>query len=181
MRNRCVGLARRLRLVTTFFATTTLLLGPTAAHATSVQVHGSWQQLVNCALTSYDPVTKAFSCVGSTAWHGTWTGVTRYTVSGTADLVSGDASGTIRETFYGRADDGTRGRLDFLDQFQLDGATSRFHLDADIVRGRGGFQGSRGHATFDGTDNLATGSGTYAGWWKHPGRPPTRRRSGGHR
>jgi hypothetical protein len=143
-------------------------LGVAPAAARSVPVGGTWQQLVNCAPTSYDPFTKKLTCIGSTYWQGTWTGITNYTVTGTADLLTGDAQGTIRETFRGRADDGTVGTLEFSERFWLNGAASRFHLEAKIVCGTGGFAGSKGGAAFDGTDNLATGRGTYAGRWTRP-------------
>lgn len=131
-------------------------------------VHGHWQTLVACVLTSYDPATKRGSCDGSTLWRGTWTGVTHYTVRGFFDLVTGDASGTIDETFVGTADDGGSGTLRFHERFTLDGATSALHIDAWLLGGAGSFAGSRGFVTFDGRENLVTGRGTYAGTWKRP-------------
>lgn len=166
--------------VASLVATSILALAVTPTPARSIQVHSSWQQLINCAPTSYDPFTKKLSCGGSTYWKGTWTGITSYRVSGTVDLLTGDALGTIRETFVGRADDGSVGTLEFRERFWLTGATKRFDLEATIVRSTGGFAGSNGRATFDGTDNLITGSGTYAGHWTQPSSHTTRRGRGIH-
>jgi hypothetical protein len=52
-------------------------------------VKGSWQQLVNCLFTHYNPLTHAMGCEGSTLWRGTWTGITRYHVEGMYDLLTG--------------------------------------------------------------------------------------------
>ena len=42
------------------------------------------------------------SCVGSTLWTGGLSGVTRYVVTGTYDLLTGNSRGTLHETFRGR-------------------------------------------------------------------------------
>jgi hypothetical protein len=140
-----------------------------AARASHEQpVHGDWQTLVACVMTRYDPATGRGSCDGSTLWRGTWTGVTHYTVRGFFDLVTGDASGTIGETFVGMSDDGGSGTLRFNERFTLDGATSALHIDAWLLGGTGSFAGSRGFVTFDGQENAVFGSGTYAGTWTRP-------------
>jgi hypothetical protein len=138
-----------------------------AQAAPRAAVHGSWMSLVNCAATGYDPVSKRLTCVGSTLWQGTWNGVTDYVGTATYDALSGDASGTLTETFHGRASDGGRGTLTFFETFTIDGATSALHIDAQLLDGSGDFTGARGEVSFDGVDNIAAGNGTYAGWWAH--------------
>jgi hypothetical protein len=141
--------------------------GPPAAVAEGVE--GSWQQLVNCAFTHYDPATHAMGCDGSTLWRGTWTGVTHYRVAGTYDLLTGDSSGTFHETFYGHDARGRRGTLSFNDRYTITGATSTIHIVGAITGGTGGFVGARGTVRFDGTDNVLTGSGRYSGDWTSGG------------
>jgi len=53
--------------------------------------------------SSSDPTTGTYTGVGATLWKGTWTGVTHYTISGTANLVTGAGSGELTETFIGQA------------------------------------------------------------------------------
>jgi len=132
-------------------------------------VVGNWTQLVNCAITSYNPLTKQATCVGSSMWTGTWTGLTHYVFQGTLDLITGDAQGTLSETFSGTSSSGGTGTLQFQESLTLVGATSTLHIDATLTSGTGDFSGARGSVAFDGTDNLATGFGTYAGWWQLPG------------
>lgn len=158
------------RLAIAAAAATTLVLAAPATIAradTRHEVRGSWTSLVNCAVTSYDPISKRITCTGSTLWQGTWNGVTEYVLTGTYDPVTGDARGTLRETFRGSASDGSEGTLSFYETLTLDGATSQIHIDAHLVDGSGGFTGAHGEVTFDGIDNPATGNGTYAGWWQH--------------
>lgn len=131
-------------------------------------VAGQWQQVVNCLFTHYDPTTHAMGCEGSTLWHGTWSGITHYHVEGTYDLLTGDSSGTLHETFYGYDRAGRRGTMTFSEHYTIVGATSALHIAAQITAATGDFAGARGAATFDGSDNLATGSGTYAGEWTPP-------------
>jgi hypothetical protein len=131
-------------------------------------VSGTWTQLVNCAITSYNLATKQATCVGSSVWTGTWTGVTHYSFHGSLDLLAGDAQGTVDETFSGRSADGGTGTLCFHEWLTLTGATSTLYIRAALLSGTGDFTGSTGNATFTGTDNVATGFGTYAGWWQRP-------------
>lgn len=149
------------------------------AHAAGpTPVSGSWQQLVNCAFTSYDPLSGAMACAGSSHWRGTWTGLTVYHAQGNYDLISGDSTGQLTETFRGRDTDGRRGTLVFHETYLLVGSTSTIHITTQIVRATGGFTGARGHATFDGTDNIATGFGNYSGTWTPPPHPIPRPPSG---
>lgn len=149
----------------TRFVTLLLVLAMTGtAHASRPEaVQGTWQTLVPAALTSFqpspaDPTKGRFTAVGSTAWQGTWTGVTTYTMSGTLDLISNESSGTLDETF--RDADGT---LSLTERFTVD-VTGHLHITCRIVRGTGGFSGSRGRVVFDGQMvGVVSGSGTYAG------------------
>jgi hypothetical protein len=145
-------------------AATLALAAPSAEAARRVPVEGHWQQLVNCGLTSYDPFTKEFSCVGSSLWTGGLTGVTDYVASGSVHALTGDAEGTIRETFRGRDDLGHRGTIAFTETFTLDGGASRIHIDAAAIDGTQGFAGVRGQLQFDGFDNAATGFGPFTGF-----------------
>jgi hypothetical protein len=137
-------------------------------------VHGSWQQLANCLFTHYDPLGGGFGCEGSSVWQGTWTGVTVYHAEGTYDVLSGDSAGRLQETFRGHDVDGRRGTISFDESYVLVGSTSMIHIDARIAGATGGFAGARGAVTFDGTDNVATGFGTYAGRWSPPPLPSRR-------
>lgn len=137
-------------------------------------VSGTWQEIVPVSMTSYtpsagDPLTGHYQGVGSTLWQGTWTGVTHYTMTGTANLVSGAGSGTLQETFAGRASDGGTGTLDFAESYTIapDGSLS---IQARIVGGTGDFAGAHGSVTFLGHQyGVATGNGTYSGRWSHGG------------
>jgi hypothetical protein len=138
-------------------------------------VRGTWQQLVNCAFTHYDPTTRAMGCEGSTLWSGTWNGITHYHVEGTYDPLTGDSSGTLHETFYGADRGGRHGTMTFTERYTLVGATSTIHIDTRMTDATGGFAGARGALSFDGTDNILTGRGTYSGEWTPP---PTTRADG---
>jgi len=139
------------------------MIAPVAGATERVAVSGSWQSIVNCAFTSYDPLTGQMTCVGSTLWRGALAGVTRYDVTGTYDVLTGNSRGTLRETFRGHDKAGRRGTIAFAEQYTLDGPASTIHIDAVAVAGTGGFTGIRGRMTFDGTDNAATGFGNYVG------------------
>ena len=149
-----------------------LTLGAAAAcpgwAAAESAVDGSWESIVNCAFTHYNPVSGAMGCEGSTLWSGTWTGTTRYQVRGTYDVLTGDSSGRLHEVFYGHDVDGRAGSLSFEERYVLVGASSTIHIDARIVSGTGDFRGANGRVTFDGTDTVEAGSGTYAGSWSPP-------------
>lgn len=146
-----------------------LLAGPPVASAHTLAIKGTWQQLINCAPTSFDAQSKQLTCIGKSLWSGTWSGTTAYTFQGTYDLVTGNSKGTIHEVFTGKASDGTSGTLTFIEHSTINGANNRMHIDAAIVAATGGFTGSTAHVTFDGTDNALTGSGTYTGVWYRPG------------
>jgi hypothetical protein len=139
------------------------MAAPVGHAAERVAVSGNWMSIVNCAFTSYDPLTGHMTCVGSTLWTGGLTGVTRYDVTGTYDVLTGNSQGTLHEIFRGHDTAGRRGTITFDEQYVLDGAASKIHIDAAAVAGTGGFAGARGRMTFDGTDNPATGFGTYVG------------------
>ena len=137
---------------------------PTSAQAGErLTVVGSWQSLVNCVFTSYDPTSTRMSCVGSTLWTGSLEGVTKYDVTGRYDVLTGTSSGVLHEVFYGRDQAGNQGTLVFDETYTLDGPTSTIHIDCAAVGGTDAFAGARGHLVFDGTDNVATGFGQYGG------------------
>jgi hypothetical protein len=145
-----------------------LTLTGTAGASAAVPVKGSWQQLINCAFTRYNPLNGDFACLGASLWHGTWTGITHYRAHGTYDVLTGDSTGTLIETFHGHDRDSRRGTLTFEESYTLVGATSAIHIDTHIIDATGDFTHARGKATFDGTDNIATGFGTYTGRWSPP-------------
>jgi hypothetical protein len=142
---------------------------PAAGAAGTVRLDGRWQQLVNCAITSFSPSTKQFRCLGSSLWTGGLTGVTNYVAFGTVSLLSGDAAGAITETFRGRDAHGHRGTIAFTERFVLDGGASRIHIDAYPTGGTGGFAGVSGYLAFNGFDNVVTGFGTWGGFLRLPG------------
>ena len=151
--------------------TALLVFGAATAEAPPARaepVRGSWGSLVNCLFTNYNPMTGDMRCEGSTLWRGTWTGITHYHVEGTYDVLTGDSAGTLRETFYGSDSTGRRGTLSFAERYKLDGAASRIHITAEITGGTGELRDARGVATFDGTNNVAAGYGTYSGEWTPP-------------
>lgn len=146
-------------------------VGSNASTGTSTAVAGRW---VNggCALTSYDLTTGEFSCVGTSDWVGTWTGVTTFTVQATLDVATGDEWGSIDETFIGVAADGSAGTLHFDETFTVDGSTFEVQLEFRIIEGTGEFEGSRGSGTFDGTVVETSGFGSFSGHWVRPPRKP---------
>lgn len=156
-----------MRRITLIAAVAALAAAP-AARATDRPATGTWQQLVNCAITGYDLTSKHLTCIGSSLWTGTFSGVTTYTVDATYDLLTGDGHGTIDETFHGRAGD-RHGSLRFLETFTATGATQAMHIDARSVSGTGDLARSRVALVFDGVDNIVTGHGTYAGRWHSGG------------
>ena len=132
-------------------------------------VRGSWVS-PTCVFTDYDPVTGAFRCTSSTTWTGTWTGVTHVEGEGTFDVLTGSGSGTIKETFVGRAADGTTGTLQFTERWVADGPSLTIHIDARIVAGTGDWTGTSGQVAFDGTMASGSGFGGFVGSWTRPGR-----------
>lgn len=140
------------------------------AEAASTKVEGGWIGPVPCLFTSIDPLTGQFSCQSSSSWDGALTGVTFYSGEGTLDLTTGDASGTIKETFHGVATaDGSTGTLELIEKFTLNGATNAIHIDARIVGGTGDFADSHGRLTFVGVQlSGVAGHGGYHGTWVRP-------------
>lgn len=148
-------------------------LPPSAAQAAGDTKHqtvrGGWVS-PTCVFTDYDPVTGAFHCTSSTQWTGTWTGVTHVQGEGTFDFVTGSGSGTVEETFAGRASDGTTGTLRFTETWVVDGTAMTIHVDARVVEGTGDWIGATGRVSFDGTMSSGSGFGGYAGSWTRPAR-----------
>jgi hypothetical protein len=144
---------------------------PPAAAQSATRVSGTWQTIIPASLTSYhpsagDPTTGTYTGVGTTLWRGTWTGVTEYKIQGTANLITAAGSGTLQETFVGRAAGGGRGTLRFVETYTLD-ETGHVEIRCKITGGSGAFAGSRGSATFVGTElSVATGHGSYSGLWQ---------------
>lgn len=159
----------RLLVLLAGLAVTLLAPGAVAAPAQHA-VSGTWQEIVPVSMTSYtpsagDPLTGQYQGIGSTLWQGTWTGVTHYTMQGTANLVTGAGSGTLQETFVGRSADGGTGTLDFSESYTLtvDGTLS---IQARIVGGTGDFARAHGSVAFLGHQyGVATGNGAYSGRW----------------
>lgn len=145
----------------------------TPASASKKQlVSGGWIGAIPCAFTSYTPSPETptagtFSCSSGTFWDGGWTGQTTYTVNGKIDFLTGDSSGTLTETFYGvYTGDQSSGTLSFVERYRLVGATNSLHIDVKITGGTGDWVGSRGTATFDGTQFLGVaGHGGYTATW----------------
>jgi hypothetical protein len=149
------------------------------SHESSVR--GTWTNpLGSCVahITRFDPATGDLSCTGTSAWTGTWRGATTWTVTGNQNPTTGAGSGRIDEVFIGRAAHGRSGSLTFVEHFTLD-ATGKIAIHGRIVKGTGGFKGSRGTASWIGTSSATdgSGSGTYRGRW----RPPHRRHHKHHR
>jgi hypothetical protein len=146
------------------------LLASAPAFASSpktVNVKGSWANPVPPLITAYDTASGRFSAVGSSVWTGSWNGPTSWTTSGTINLLTGDAKGTLDETFIGRSDDGGTGTLHFTETYTIDGAKTAIYIDARLLSGTGDFTGSRGHVIFVGTElPSGQGEGTYTGIWK---------------
>ena len=148
-----------------------------AARATSGthSIRGSWIGAIPCLFTHVKPVpghltTVEITCNTSTIWLGGWTGVTHAIAKGTFNLVTGDSTGTISETFYGMATaDRSVGTLKFSEVYRLDGATSTIHIVATMVAATGDFAGATGRVVFDGVELLGLqGQGGYAGTWTRP-------------
>lgn len=136
---------------------------PAASAVERVPVSGSWLSLVNCAFTSYDPLTGRISCLGLTLRTGGPSGRTRYAVTGRCDLLTGDSQGRLHEPFCGRDRSGDCGAVVFDERYTFDGANSTIDIDALAVGGRPGFAGAHCSMTFFGTDDAAPGFGRYAG------------------
>lgn len=145
---------------------------PGHASASETAVRGGYLEDVPCSSAPVidpgaDPAAFPFDCVGSTTWDGSWTGQTVFTAKGVVNLFTGDASGTIDETFYGVVSASQApGTVSFHETFFLDGATNTIHIEATIIGGTDAFEGSCGTVTFDGTQLSSTvGHGGYSGTW----------------
>jgi hypothetical protein len=138
----------------------------------STTVSGRWVQTVPCLGISF-PISggwRGFHCAGAASWRGTWTGSSRYTADGAVNTTTGDAHGTIVETFRGRARDGRSGMLRFDERFVVNGATHRVHRVFEVVGSGGGFARWRGAGALDGVAAGPVATGTYTGKWRRRGR-----------
>jgi hypothetical protein len=151
-----------------------LALLPASADASKrTVVRGGWIGELPCVITSYTPsqetpTTGTFDCTSGTLWDGGWTGQTTYSIHGKTNLLTGDSSGTLEETFYGvYTGDQSHGTLTFVERYRLNGATNSIHIDLKITGGTGDWVGSRGTATFDGNAGVLglVGHGGYAAIW----------------
>jgi hypothetical protein len=61
---------------------------PEPRGVTTTVVGGSWLVFAPWPFTTFDPATGDFSCVGSTSWEGSWTGITHYDMGGNFTLVT---------------------------------------------------------------------------------------------
>jgi hypothetical protein len=162
----------------------TAVLAPWAAPALAVgatttghqEIQGGWIGALPCVPTTATPepgqptTLRPYTCTSGTFWDGGWTGQTHFVATGTLDLVSGDASMTIDETFSGVAtEDRSHGTLHLLGTITLDGATSTARIHEVIVGGTGQLADAVGDVVFEGTQLSAVGGhGGYHGWWSRP-------------
>ena len=142
-----------------------------AASSGRQSVQGGWVGELPCAVTSVRPApgltTARATCVSGTTWDGAWTGHTRYVVSGTFHLLSGDFNGSIDETFTGVATaDRSFGTLHLLGSITVYGATNTIVIDERIVGGTQNFTGTTGRVVFVGVQySGVVGHGGYSGYW----------------
>jgi hypothetical protein len=164
-------------------AAAALAIATTAAladhHHGSKKVKGTWVNPVgSCVqhIISFDPATGDLVCTGTSDWTGTWKGSTAWRLTGNQDTGSGAVSGRIAEVFTGRAADGRKGRLTFVEHLELD-AEGNIDITGHITHSCGALTGSSGHAHWVGTSSVADGSGhgPYTGRW-HEGRSTHRKR-----
>jgi hypothetical protein len=136
-------------------------------HHGATKLKGTWTNPVGACvqhIISNDATTGATKCTGTSDWKGTWKGSTTWTFTGTLSLTAG-GSGHIREVFTGRARDGRRGKLTFVERITIasDGATD---IKGRIVGSCGSLAGSTGKPHWVGTSATdGSGSGTYSGSW----------------
>lgn len=158
----------RSALVTTLaaFLLVALLGAPVQAQRRATEVNGEFVQLPP-VVTSGDPTTGRFTAVGIATVTGDWTGYWYEQLDVTFDPITGDATGTVLQTFTGSAADGTSGSLVVLEYFTLDGSTHEIHGEGKILEGSGDWEGSRGHYTADGI-NVGAGYGTWSAHWVRP-------------
>jgi hypothetical protein len=133
------------------------------------KVKGTWTNPLGACvqhIISFDPATGDLVCTGTSHWRGTWKGSTTWKVTGNQDA-SGAASGRIDEVFTGRAADGRKGGLTFVEHFTLD-AEGNIDISGHVTHSCGALTGSHGHARWIGTSSATDGSGegTYSGGWR---------------
>jgi hypothetical protein len=147
---------------------------PTAQSVAQGQqrVEARWLGLVPCIITAYNPATNYTRCTGSTAWIGTWTGVTHYVFRGKLDAVTFTGHGKIQERFFGADSHGRVGTMRFEETITAVPsripATGLIRIDVKMVGATGGFRGATGHVLFTGLANAAIAFGTFHGWWTPP-------------
>jgi hypothetical protein len=140
------------------------------------EIQGGWIGILPCIPTAATPepgrptTLRRFTCISGTFWDGMWTGQTHFVATGTVDLVSGNMSTTIDETFYGVAtEERSRGTLHLLGTVTVDGASSTVRVHEVIVGGTGEFAGAMGDVVFEGAQlSAVSGHGGYHGWWSRP-------------
>lgn len=143
------------------------------------EIHGGWIGVLPCIPMAAAPepgqptTLRRFTCTSGTFWDGAWTGQTHFVATGTLDLMSGDGSATIDETFYGVATgDRSHGTLHLVGTVILDGATSTLRVHEGVVGGTGQFADATGDVVFEGTQlGAVIGHGGYHGWWARPNSP----------
>ena len=164
-------LLRRVTILTMLVA----LVAPAAAADHRPQpskLKGRWSNPVGACVAHIirtDPATgDLLSCSGTSDWTGTWKGSTTWTLTGDVSLTTG-GSGRIDEVFTGRARDGRKGKLRFVEHFTLD-AAGNIDIKGKIVKSSGKLAGSNGHARWIGKANAdGSGAGTYSGRWHEGG------------
>jgi hypothetical protein len=145
-----------------------------AATARTEEAQGGWIEALPCPYTALAPAaglptTVSWTCPAGTLWDGTWTGHTHFIAKGATDLVSGDGTGTLDETFVGTAPaDHSKGSLHLLGDWVMDGASSTIRIHETIVDATGQFAGAKGQVTFEGLLGGNLGHGGYHGWWSRP-------------
>ena len=137
------------------------------------KLKGEWSNPVGACVAhiiKVDPTSgDLLSCTGTSDWTGTWKGSTTWTLTGDVSLTAG-GSGSIREVFIGRAHDGRKGTLTFVEHFTLD-AAGNIDIKGKIVKSAGRLAGSHGHARWIGTANAdGSGTGSYSGRWHEGGQ-----------
>ncbi len=136
-------------------------------------LRGRWTNPVGACVAhiiKLDPATgDLLECTGTSDWTGTWKGSTTWRLTGDVSLTTG-GSGRIDEVFKGRARDGRRGSLTFVEHFTLD-AAGTIDITGRIVKSSGRLAGSHGRARWIGTTRAdGSGSGTYSGRWREARR-----------
>ena len=157
--------------------TVVALAGPAASASHRdhrANLKGRWTNPVGACvahIVKVDPATgDVLRCTGTSDWTGTWKGSTRWRLTGDVSLTAG-GSGRIDEVFKGRARDGRRGTLTFVEHFTL-APSGAIDISGRIVQGSGRLAGSHGRARWIGTTSAdGSGVGTYSGRWHEATRP----------